>query len=447
MGKEGFRLPRGYWNPKTELMSRKELEELQLRKLKYHLNYVWERSPFYRNKMERAGITPDDIKSLEDYYERFPLMTREEIGETQLARPLFGQIAALPWETAMRYHQTSGTSGKPPLRTFDTPKDWSWISEMWAYALYGFGVRPYDRLMIAFGYGMFIGFWGLHYAAEKIGCMTLPSAPFDSETRIRVIRDLKITALACTPTYALRLATTSEEMGIDLTKDTDVRIIITSGEPRPDTTKRAIERAWGARVGDTAGMTEAGTIFTFECAEEPGGTHIIEDNFIEEVIDPETMRHTEYGQKGVRVMTSLGREGFPILRYWSNDLVIRLPHDTCPCGRGFDIYKECIVGRYDDMRKVRGVWFMPVMIEDVVRSFPEVDEFQAILDRYKEMDRLTVKVEFKGTVPQERHEELRRRIGEEAKRILSFSIDVEVVPPGTLPRFEMKAKRFVDLTR
>jgi phenylacetate-CoA ligase len=234
-------------------------------------------------------------------------------------------------------------------------------------------------------------------------------------------------------------------MGVDLKQDTNVRIVVTSGEPRPDATKKALADAFGAFVGDTAGMTEAATIFMFECLEEPGGCHIIETDYIEEVLDPGTRRPVGYGEPGVRVMTSLGREGICMLRYWTNDLVIKVPHTACPCGRTWDIYQGGIQGRHDDMRKIRGVWFVPSMVEDVVRTFPEIDEYQCMLDTIDALDTLVIQIEPRADLPPSQHESLRMRFTLDCKRALSITPRVEIAPPDSLPRFEMKAKRFKDV--
>jgi phenylacetate-CoA ligase len=438
-------LPRGYWHPATETMPRDELRNLQWRKLQVLLHHVYDGSPFYRERMEGANCRPDQIASLEDYLNRFPILTREDINASESVSPPFGTLPSISPALAMRYHQTSGSTGAPPVRTFDTARDWVWASDMWATGLWAMGVRPDDIAAVAFGYGLFIGFWGLHYALEKIGCTTIATGSFDSQGRIRLLIESGATVLACTPTYALRLALTAREMGVDLARDTRVKIVVTSGEPRPDTTKRAIAEAFGAFVGDTAGMTEAATIFMFECAEEPGGAHIIESDYIEEVLDPETMRPVGYGERGVRVMTSLGREGINMLRYWTNDLVVKLPHTTCSCGRTWDFYQAGIQGRHDDMRKIRGVWFVPSMVEDVVRTFAEIDEYQCVLDTIDALDTLIIQIEARADLPPDQQEELRTRFAAEVKRSLSVTPIVELAPAGSLPRFEMKAKRFKDV--
>lgn len=438
-------LPRGYWNPVTETMPREKLRELQWTKLQKLLRHVHDGSPFYRERMHSSDCRPEQMTSLEDYLNRFPILTREDIMSAEAASLPFGTLAAVDPKLAMRYHQTSGSTGQPPVRTFDTTRDWVWASDMWATGLYAMGIRPEDRAAVAFGYGLFIGFWGLHYALEKIGCTTIATGSFDSTQRVRLLLDQQITVLACTPTYAMRLALTAKEMGVDLARDAQVRVVVTSGEPRPDSTKKSIAEAFGAFVGDTAGMTEAATIFMFECVEEPGGCHIIETDYIEEVLDPDTQRPVGYGERGVRVMTSLGREGIPMLRYWTNDLVVKLPHTDCSCGRTWDIYQAGIQGRHDDMRKIRGVFFVPSMVEDVVRQFPDIDEYQCVLDTIEELDTLIIKIEPRAGIPLAEHERLRHDFALEARRTLNVTPRVELAESGSLPRFEMKAKRFQDV--
>jgi phenylacetate-CoA ligase len=444
MGAVRERPQRGYWNPATETMPRHELERLQWQKLRTALEHAYQGSPFWRDRMDRNGCRPDQLSSIEDYSRRFPTLTRDDITDAEATDPPYGTLASCDPRLAIRHHQTSGTSGKPPVRTFDTARDWAWAADMWSTGLYGMGVRATDRAAVAFGYGLFIGFWGLHYALENIGATTIATGSFDSEGRIRLLLEQGITVVACTPTYAMRLALTAKQMGVDLARDSQVRIVVTSGEPRPESTKRAIAQAFGAFVGDTAGMTEAATIFMFECSEEPGGCHIIEPDFIEEVIEPESMRPAGYGERGVRVMTSLGREGIQAFRYWTNDLVVRRRHDECPCGRTWDWYEGGIQGRHDDMRKVRGVWFMPIMVEDVVRAFPDVDEFQCVLATIDELDTLVLKIEPRAGYPADEVQRLAEAIRAEVKRQISLNPLMEVAPAGSLPRFEMKARRFQD---
>ena len=439
-------LPRGYWNPRTETMPREQLRELQLMKLRAQLAHAHAGSRFWRERMDAAGIRPDSIGSLEDFSARFPILKRDEITAAEESAPPYGSLPSVDPALGIRHHQTSGTSGASPVRTFDTARDWAWCADMWSTGAYAMGIRSTDTALVAFGYGLFIGFWGLQYGLEKIGCKVIPTGSFDSEKRVQLLIEQECTVLACTPTYALRLALTAQQMGIDLAREGKVRVVIASGEPRPEATKKKIEEAFGAFCGDTAGMTEAATIFMFECAEAPGGCHIIESDYIEEVIDPETLEPVGYGQIGVRLMTSLGREGIQMFRYWSNDLVVRRPAAGCSCGRTWDFYEGGIRGRHDDMRKIRGVWFMPSMVEDVVRKFAEIDEFQCMLVNIDELDTLVIQIEPTAAIHARDYEPLRQRFTAEVKRQLSLTPRVELAAPGQLPRFEMKAKRFRDLT-
>src|SRR5438552_2960505 len=304
-------------------------------------------------------------------------MTREEWMQGQLASPPFGAILAAPPEAAVRYHMTSGTTGKTPIRVLDSMKDWEWIAEMWCYGLWGFGVRPPDTLFVAFGYSKFIGFWGLHYACEKIGCLTLPGGALTTDQRVKQIVDMGATVVCSTPTYALRMAQEAKTLGIDLAASPVQRLIL-SGEPAGSipATKKLIEAQWGAKAGDTAGMTELGTIMVFECSSQPGGTHLIEDHYVEEVVDPITDEPVGYGELGERVVTSFGRGFIPVLRYRTRDLVVRVPHTACTCGRTFDLYEGGIRGRVDDMKVVRGTNVYPRAVEAIVRDHSEIDEFQ-----------------------------------------------------------------------
>jgi len=433
-----------YWNPAHETMPRDELEALQARKLRDLVQWADAQVPWQSKRLRDAGVTADQITTVDDH-RRIPLMTREEWMQGQLEHPPFGPILAADQALAIRYHMTSGTTGKMPIRVLDSMKDWEWISEMWCYGLWGFGVRPQDVLFVAFGYATFIGFWGLHYAGEKMGCLVLPGGAMTTEQRVRTLVEMGATAVASTPTYALRMAQEAKAMGIDLAASAVQRVIL-SGEPAASipATKALIEEQWGAKAGDTAGMTELGTIMVFECAEQPGGTHIIEDHYIEEVLDPISGVPVGYGQMGERVVTSFGRGFIPVLRYRTRDLVVRIPGSTCPCGRTFDIYEGGIRGRVDDMKLVRGTNVYPRAVEAIVREHTEIDEFQIHL--YTEegiRDEIEVLVEIPD--PAVDASALLAAIGKElagAHEGLRFG--VRQAEDGTLPRFELKAKRLLD---
>jgi phenylacetate-CoA ligase len=432
-----------YWNPKTETLGRQQLDALQLAKLRRQVAWAQQRSPWFRREL--ADFDVASLRSLDDL-RRLPMLTREDWMNSQFEHPPYGEIPAIGGEGAIRIHTTSGTTGKGPLRALDSRKDWAWIAEMWAYGIWGCGIRPRDTAYIAFGYGSFIGFWGLHYSMEKVGVLNVPGGAQPTESRVRQIVDFGATVVASTPTYALRLAQEADLLGIDLPGSAVTRLIL-SGEPAGSIpqTKALIEEQWGAKAYDTAGMTEIGTIMVFECAHQPGGTHIIEDHVIEEVIDPMSHEPVGYGERGERVVTSFGRGAIPLLRYRTGDLVCKVPAATCDCGRGFDIYEGGILGRVDDMKIIRGTNVYPRAIEAIVREFPEVDEFQTVITREGVRDEITLRVELKPDWDADRwdalHEDLHKRLAH-AHEGLNFR--VERAGEGELPRFELKAKRTVD---
>jgi phenylacetate-CoA ligase len=433
-----------YWHPRHETLPRPEIEALQARKLRRLVDWAGTRSPFHARRLRAAGVAADSIRSLADL-RRIPFMTRDEWMAAQLAAPPYGDLPAAPPECAVRYHMTSGTTGRTPIRVLDSLKDWEWIAEMWCHGLWAFGVRPADRVFVAFGYATFIGFWGLHYACEKIGCLVLPGGALTTDQRLKTLLDMEATVVCSTPTYALRLAQEARTQGIDLAAS-PVRRLILSGEPAGSipATKRLIEEQWGAKAGDTAGMTELGTIMIFECDRQPGGTHILETHFIEEVVDPDSGAPVPYGELGERVVTSFGRGMIPVLRYRTRDYVVRVPASRCDCGRTWDLYDGGIRGRVDDMKLVRGTNVYPRAVEAIVRERPEIDEFQIRLYTAEGIrDEIELLVEIPGReveVPLVL-DRLQRDLAA-AHEGLRFG--VRQVESGTLPRFELKAKRVKD---
>jgi len=434
-----------YWNPKNETMDRETLKALQLHKLKTLCHWADAESDFHGRKFNDAGFQPDQLKSLDDL-RRIPLMTRAEWMECQAEKPLFGDLVTASRDEAIRYHLTSGTSGRQPLRVLDSMKDWEWIAEMWCYGFWAFGVRPTDTVFFAFSYGSFIGFWGAHYCCEKIGSLVLPSGNMTTEGRVKQLVEMEATTVCATPTYALRMAQVARELGIDL-PSSRVNKLIVSGEPAGSipAVKKMLEQQWGAKCGDSAGMTEIGTIMIFECSHQPGGTHIIEDNFIEEVVDPETLEPVGYGEEGERIVTSFGRGFIPLLRYRTGDLVMKMPWQKCSCGRTFDWYEGGIRGRTDDMKLIRGTNVYPRAVEAIVREYEEIDEFQILVWRKDNVqDEITVKIEVKPDVDAEVGELLPRLGRDLAAAHEGLRFNVEAVAYGTLPRFELKAKRLKD---
>jgi phenylacetate-CoA ligase len=434
-----------YWNPKTETMPREELERLQARKLRAVVERAHAKSPFHRRLLDGARVAPDKVRTLADL-RRLPFTTREAWMDCQGAVPMFGDMLAQPASDAIRYHMTSGTTGRRPLRVLDSRIDWKWIAECWCYGFWGFGVRRNDRVFFAFSYATFIGFWGAHYACEKIGAMVLPSGTMQTPVRVRTIEEMGATVVCATPTYALRLAQEARDTGVDLVNGLVSKVIV-SGEPAGSipATKRLIESQWGAKVADTAGMTELGTIMMFECDRQPGGAHVIEDHFIEEVVDPKSGEPVGYGEQGERVVTSFGRGMIPVLRYRTRDLVVKVPGAKCSCGRTFDLYEGGILGRVDDMLLVRGTNVYPRAVEAIVREYPVVDEFQIRLwtaDGIR--DEIGVRCEVRSGHEGEWEKASKELRADLERHHEGLSFHVERATTGTLPRFELKAKRVKD---
>ncbi|MDQ2904981.1 MAG: phenylacetate--CoA ligase family protein [Chloroflexota bacterium] len=435
-----------YWNPKNETLPREDLQTLQFLKLRRLCEWAYTNSPFHRRKFDEAGFKPEQLKSLNDM-RRIPFMTREEWMDSLVETPMFGNIVATDQHNAIRYHLTSGTSGRTPIRVLDSMKDWDWIAEMWCYGLWGFGVRPEDSVYFAFGYGSFIGFWGAHYCCEKLGALVIPGGAQTTEARIKQIVEMGSTVVCSTPTYALHLWQKAHEMGIDLAKDSKVNKVILSGEPAGSipAVKRQLEEAWGAKCGDTAGMTELGTIMIFECSHQPGGTHIIEDHFIEEVLNPNSDEPVGYGELGERVVTSFGRGFIPVIRYRTRDMVMKVPASTCDCGRTWDLYSGGIRGRWDDMKLIRGTNVYPRAVESIVREYSAIDEFQIYLWRKDNIqDEIDVKLELKPGREQEWHDLHRALVKDLSNAHEGLRFNVIRMDHGTLPHFELKAKRLVD---
>ncbi|GAA1548028.1 phenylacetate--CoA ligase family protein [Dactylosporangium maewongense] len=422
-----------YWNRRTETMPRPQLREWQWRKLQVALQHA-QRSEFWSERI------PAGIGSLDDYFARMPLTYKKDLIAAQEVAPPYGTLPSTDPALAIRHHQTSGTSGNPPVRSFDTIRDWTWCADVYATALYALGVREHHRGMVAFGYGMFVGFWGMHYALERIGATVIPAGGFDSQARIKLMIDQRVSVLGCTPSYALRLIETAKEMGVDLARDANVEIIMAGGEARSKATTQAIAHGFGAEVFNAAGTTELGTTNMFECRANRGGCHSMESTVIDEVLDPVTKQPVAYGEQGVRVSTGIGREGMQLFRHWTEDLVIRRPWHECACGRSWDWFDGGILGRADDMRKIRGVSVEPVMFEEVLRRFDEVGEFQTVLRTVRGLDTVVLRVEPVGTPA----DDLAARIADTVKRECSIRPDVEIVEPGSLPRFELKGARFHD---
>jgi phenylacetate-CoA ligase len=393
-----------------------EIRASQLKRLRDRLPELLRSNRFYRERLH-------DVRSWDDF-ERLPLLTKDELVADQMANPPFGTVLTYPLERYTRLHQTSGTSGGRPLRWLDTAESWEWWESIWAgYVYRAAEVTARDRVFMAFSFGPFIGFWSAFGGAERLGCLAISAGAMTTEQRVHAMMDLAPTVLCCTPTYALRLADTAREMGIDISAS-PIRVTIHAGEPGASipATKALIEKAYGARCYDHSGMTELGPT-GYECW-AGGGLHLIEDEFVFEVIDEEL------------VATSLGRWGSPVIRYRTGDRV-ELSRG-CECGSPFAKLIGGIRGRVDDMFTVRGVNLYPSQVEAIVRRHPEVVEYLIERRREREMDEVTLLLELVDGAASAID-----AIASELRLALGARIECRAVPPGALPRAELKAKRLV----
>ncbi len=436
-----------YWNPVLETLPQEKIRDLQLKKFKRIFNWAYEKSVFHSSLYKKAGIKPEDIRSFEDI-RHIPTVEKSMMRNIQGKDPFpYGDTLCVPLDEVSEYHQTSGTTGQPVYQA-DSWQDWEWWSECWSYILWAQGYRPGDRIFFPFGYNVFVAFWAAHYAAEKIGAEVVPGGVLDTQARILKIRETKATAMMATPTYVLGMAETAKsKMGIDPASLT-INKITCAGEPGASipTTKSRMQNAWGAKVYDHAGATEIGA-WCYECAEQSGGLHVNDVFFLVEIQDTVTGEVIEEaGRMGKMIITALDRYAQPCIRFDSKDLIM-WSSDPCPCGRSFRTIKGGVIGRADDMTKVKGVLLAPSAIEEVVRGIHGLsDEFEVIVDKKVNIDQITLKVEL---TPDSRDKEgsIKAQLKDQLRLKTNLGYIIEFHDYGTLPRYGVKAKRFKDLRK
>lgn len=423
-----------YHIPAEETLDRAGLDALQAHKLRAMLREIGAANPFWRARFERFQFDPSA-----DPIDKLPLLTRAEIEADQASSPPYGTNLTYPPAHYVRLHETSGSSGGAPLRLLDCAQSWAWWLRCWGIIYRAADVNETDRLFFPFSFGPFIGFWGAFESAFSLDRFCLAGGGMTTEARLRQILEHKITVVCCTPTYAMRMAEIAASIGLDLAGST-VRALIVAGEPggHIPAMRQAIEFAWGARVFDHAGMTEVGP-WGFECSEDPGGFHVMESEFIAEVIDPATGVTLGEGALGELVLTNLGRWGTPVIRYRTGDQV-KLIRRRCACGRWFSWLDRGILGRSDDMLYIRGNNVFPSAIEDAIRSVDGVVEYRVEVVERGSMSDLTIEVEGADAA---RSQTLPDRVREAIQNRFHFQPAVRLAGSGTLPRFEMKARRFV----
>jgi len=412
-----------------------ELIQVQLNKLRRVLGPVLETNGFYRNKLMEAGVgSPQDIGSLDDYY-KLPFTLKQELTADQANFPPYGSNMTFDRDSYSRLHQTSGTTGTP-LMLLDTEESWDWWGDCWTTVYRAAGVTGNDRIFFAFSFGPFIGFWSAHMGAYKLGALAIPGGGMSSVQRLKAILAHEATVLICTPTYALHLAEVAQQEGIDI-ENSHVRTLIQAGEAGAGlpSTRARIESVWGASCYDHAGATEVGA-WGFEVTGS-NGLHVNEGQFLFEVLNPDT---GEQADEGELVISNLGRVGMPVLRYRTGDHV-KLMQGPLTGAFKFRRLDGGVIGRVDDVMVVRGINVYPSAIENLLRKFPQVGEFAVDVSRENELDAIAIRIEVSDAGDPE---ETAKLVQKEIHNALALRPNIELVPFGTLPRFELKARRFID---
>jgi phenylacetate-CoA ligase len=418
-------------------LARPELEHIQCEGLSALLAEILPQHHFYARKLDLAGLSPSRISFPRDLA-ALPFTTKDELLVAQADCPPHGELISEPFERYIRMHQTSGTAGRP-LRWFDTGESWSMLLDCWLEFFRMAGIETQDRLFFPFSFGPFLGFWTAFEAGLRYGCLCLPGGGMSSMARLRFLLDNDVTVVFCTPTYALRMLEVAAAEQIDLARSS-VRAIIVAGEAGGSipATRQRIEAGWGARVFDHNGMTETGPL-GIECREASGGLHLLETACWPEVIDPTTGKAVPPGTPGELVVTTFRRRASPLIRYRTGDLVCADSH-PCACGRALVRLDGGIRGRIDDMVVIRGNNLHPASLQTILHRFSDLAEYLVEIDEQAALADLRIWVE-----PAEGADgaSLAARLQQAIRDELLFRADVRAVPPGNLPRSDMKARRWL----
>lgn len=430
----------------SEPSAASSIESIQLERLRSLIDAIGETNAFHAPRLRAAGVD-GSIESIDSFIERMPLTTKDELARDQLDHPPYGSNLTFPIDAYARLHQTSSTTGRLPIRWVDRAEDWDWMTDGWIEILEAAGVSSRDRVFVAFSFGPFIGFWLAFDAAARMGCLTIPGGAMNSVTRLRVMLAHGATVLCATPTYAIRLGEVARAEGIDLASAA-LRSLIVAGEPGgvPPVVRGRIESLWPtARVYDHYGMTEVGPV-TYQCAERTDAVHLRDDAYLAEVIEPATGAAwtPDADTPGELVLTTLGRVGSPLLRYRTGDLVRPLPRSRCACGRTTLQLEGGIIGRADDMICVRGVNLYPIVVDQIVRGIDGVAEYRVDIDESGGMAELTLIVEPEPDIAADaaRSESLCAQLVQAFRATYNLRVPVATADPGTLPRFELKSRRW-----
>ncbi|MBA3002619.1 MAG: phenylacetate--CoA ligase [Desulfurivibrio sp.] len=427
------------WNEEYETLPREALEALQLKRLKAQVARVHETVPYYRKKMEDAGVTPGDIRTLADI-RLLPFTTKEDLRKNYP----FG-LFTVPMEKVVRIHASSGTTGKPTVVGY-TKRDIEMWAELMTRTLSAAGVHSGDIVHNAYGYGLFTGGLGAHYGAENLGAAVIPISGGNTRRQIQIMQDFGSTVLLATPSYALNIADAMADQGID-PATLRLRVGVFGAEPWSEAMREEIESRLKIKAIDIYGLSEVmGPGVAAECIEEQKGLHIMEDHFLPEIVDPDTFEPLGMGEKGELVFTTLTKEAFPVIRYRTKD-ISRLIPDVCSCGRTFYRIPK-ITGRTDDMLIIRGVNVFPSQIEEVIMGVEGVEpHYQIVVEREGSLDKIEVQVEVSEAIFSDEVktlEKLGKKLQHEIKDLLGISCTIKLVEPKTIQRSEGKAKRVID---
>ncbi|MBC3805076.1 AMP-binding protein [Acetobacterium fimetarium] len=430
-----------YWNKSCECMPREKLLELQLERLKGMVNRIYHDVPFYRNKFQEAGLVPEDVQTLSDL-QKLPFTTKVDLRDNYP----YG-LFAVPLEKIVRIHASSGTTGKPTVVGY-TRKDITTWSEIMARSLVAAGADSHSVVQNAYGYGLFTGGLGVHYGAEMLGASIVPISGGNTDKQIMIMKDFGTTVLTCTPSYAIYLGDALEKKGID-PASLKLKTGVFGAEPWSDNMRKEIEKKLKIKAHDIYGLSEImGPSVAIEC-DAQDGLHIWEDHFIPEIIDPVTLKVLPYGEQGELVITTITKEGIPLLRYRTRD-VTSIIAEPCACGRTHLRIRR-LQGRTDDMLIIRGVNVFPTQIESVLLELGEVEpHYQLIVRRDGSLDTLEIKVELSEEMFSDKIsnlEKLEKRIGLRIHSTIGINAKIAFVEPGSLPRSEGKSQRVVDLRK
>ena len=426
-----------YFQKEIECASREEITKIQNEKLTEQVKHVWNNVPYYRKKMEKAGVTPDDIKSIDDLH-KLPFMSKSDLRDTYP-----DGLLAVPREEVVRIHSTSGTTGKRVI-AFYTQGDMDLWEECCARALVAAGASREDVVQVSYGYGLFTGGLGVDGGSRKVGCMTVPMSSGNTERQIMFIQDLNASIICCTPSYAAYLGESMKEMGLTA-KDIPLKAGIFGAEAWSEEMRKNIEETLGIKAFDIYGLTElSGPGVAFECSEQKG-MHINEDHFIAEIIDPKTLEVLPHGTQGELVFTAIDKKGFPMMRYRTRDICV-LSEEKCSCGRSF-IRMAKPMGRSDDMLIIRGVNVFPSPIETVLLEHGYQANYQIIIDRVNNTDTFDIHVEMTPEMFTDNVAEISKAQNELMQglvNMLGIKAKVTLVAPKSITRSEGKAVRVID---